>query len=308
MLIDIDIIKIVNLVWYYAQPFFEFFQALGLSMLGLIIVIELIKSAWDLATGSGWHFSRTLLHMIVLGVILSTYVVICKELWIFGGLQTIAAVNDGGKTFDFTVADIGRDSLKTLEALIMSFTVQNMSSSWMGPLSIIGPAFLKMAFAVILFPIVGILLILINIVVYLIIFGHFIGFLVLLLSGFVFIPFLLSSDLRQVFITWLNNLIVYIVTFLSFRLAITICAFLNSYQRHIFVEEFLRNSEAAYVFTLLFIPLAQLLVMWKVPSMVRSIIGYGGGAGGGEFAAGGAGLTGGLLYGASRVRMLRPRR
>lgn len=304
MLIDIDIIKIVNLVWHYAQPFFEFFQALGLTLLGLIIVVELLKSAWDLATGSGWHFSRTLLHMLVLGVILSTYVVICKELWVFGGLQTVAAVNEGGRSFDFAVGDIGRDSLKTLEALVMSFSVQNMSNSWMGPIAMVGPPLLKTAFAVILFPIVGIMLVLINIVVYLIIFGHFIGFLVLLLSGFVFIPFMLSSDLRQIFITWLNSLIVYLVTFLSFRLAVMICAFLNSYQRRIFVEEFLQNSEAAYVFTLLFIPLAQLLVMWKVPAMVRSIIGYGAGAGGGEFAAGGAGLTGGLLYGAARLRML----
>jgi hypothetical protein len=300
MLINIEIGRILDIVWKGAQPYFELFQALGLSILGLIIVIELIKSAWALSTGSGWHFSRTLLHMIVLGIVLSTYVVICKELWSFGIHQTFIAITYSGGTFG--LGDVSKGSLEALEAIWLSFCSAN------NPFGGISSALNGILVSIFLLPLLGFILIVLNIIVYLIVFGHFMGFLVLLLSGFVFVPFLLSSDMRQIFIIWLNNLIVYLVTFLSFRLAITICAILNGYQKFIFTNEVVKNSELSYVYELLFVPLVQVIVMFKVPGMVRSIVGYGAGAGGGEFAASGSGLVGGLLLGASRVRMLSPRR
>jgi len=295
MLINIELGRILDAVWKGSQPYVALFQELGLSFVAVIVVVELLRSAWDLSTGRGWHFSRTLTSMLVLGTVLAAYPTICRELWSFGIHQVAEAVSNQGQTFG--AGDIAEGSLSTLEALWSSFSV-----NYFGGLKSLE---VGMVASVVLLPLVGVVLVLLNIAAHLVIFGHFMGFLVLLLSGFVFLPFLLSSDLRQIFLIWLNSLVVYLVTFLSFRLAITICAVLNQYQQFVFTNELLKNSQLAYMFELLFIPLVQVLVLFRVPGMIRALVGYGGGAGGGEYASGGSGLVGGLMYGATRLKMLR---
>lgn len=293
MIMGVEILSILDIIFKAVKPFFEDFQTLGLFILGIFIFIEILKSAISLALGNGVKLTYTMLNLLAISLILAGYKPLIESLWsmAFTNLRIILD-NLGGVGLEH----LGEGSLGSLEALWASFSVSflgGVKSLVMGALS-----------SVPLAPFLFIIILLVNIAFYLVIAGHFFGFIILLLSGYVFIPCLFSSDLRQTGIVWINNLIVYIAAFIGFGIALQICAALEYIGYDTLNNKFILHGDPSYLLQILLIPLLQITVLLKVPGTISALIGYGAGSGGAQYSYSGMSflsLLGLGLFRSSRV-------
>ncbi len=289
MIIGVEILSILDIIYKAIEPFFRDFKTLGLFILGLFIFIELLKSAISLALGNGVKLTYTMLNLIAISMILTAYKPLIDSLWsmAFTNLRIILDHTRSGELHNLADGSMG-----SLEALWASF-----STSFMGGIKSL---FLTLLTVLPLMSILFIILLLVNVAFYLVIAGHFFGFMVLLLSGYVFIPCLFSSDLRNVGIVWINNLLVYIATFIGFSIAVQICVALEYIGVFTLNCKFILHHDPSYLLQILLIPLLQITVMLKVPGTISSLIGYGGGAGGAQYGYSGISFLGALGLGAFR--------
>jgi len=177
MIIGVEILSILDIIFKAIKPFFEDFQTLGLFILGIFIFVEMLKSAISLAMGSGFKFTYTMLNLLAISLLLAGYKPLIESLWsmAFTNLRIILDNRTG-----IGLEHLGEGSLGSLEALWSSFSVSffgGVKSLVVGVLS-----------AIPLLPFLLIVIILVNIAFYLVIAGHFFGFIILLLSGYIFIP------------------------------------------------------------------------------------------------------------------------
>ena len=289
MIIGVEILSILDVIFKAVKPFFKDFQELGLFILGLFIFIEIMKSAISLIMGNGFKFTDSMLTLLVISVILTAYEPLIQSMWnmAFKNLRIMLS-NLGG----IGLEHLGEGSMTSLEALWASVSVSlsgGEKSLIYGVLS-----------SVPLFLIMTVFLVIVNITFYLVIAGHFFGFIILLLSGYVFIPCLFSSDLRQTGIVWINSLIVYIATFVGFGIAFQICAALEYIGNNTYTNKFILHGDPSYILQILMIPLLQVTVLLKVPGTIASLIGHGSGAGGGHYGYSGLSMFSAVGIGVSR--------
>jgi type IV secretory pathway VirB6-like protein len=254
------------------------FRIAGTAIVGFLLALELMEEAFDLATGRGFKLDKRLLTYMFCAVFIVGYPILADAIW-------SSALGLGSKALDGFI-QIKEQILTQTEAAMNAMNAA--CSGFFGILSAI-----KALPSLICFGIGVLFMIIALIVIYIMLAGAFASLAFVIVLGPFFIPFILNPATRGMFISWVSNVISYLIMIpmLGWAISITVSIFFDAATKTML--SFSGKPGFSHLLTLLLGPLTCIGIAMNVPKVVSSLIGGGGGAGGAMMgaAAAGAGMA-----------------
>lgn len=195
----VDLEKILFAMRMDVNAFFWYFYDYGLALLFVFIFVELIKLAFDLASGRPANWDSKLVTLLLIGVLGVNWGRVDHLFWNFAidlAKLVYAEFPD--------ISDIFKNKLGLSEdASVLSIIGDILSDGITGIVNVIVAAFATL------------ILVIIFIIIDVYIIATFFCYCLLLSSGLCFFPFLLSSDFKNIALQWFNNVFVFFNVIIS---------------------------------------------------------------------------------------------
>lgn len=177
-------------------------------IVGILFMIELIKEAMNLASGRGFNLDRKLaVLLLVCSAIVGNYAKFENSLY----LSVHSAVQA-------PLADMQRAQNQVVDSIaFVNKIMNNMLGSGIAGFMAVGLRWIN-------FLIIQLILLVLNCCIDLIIVSLFVGFILTLNAGPLFIVFLVLEETRNWFFVWLANIVSYLVKFIFVGFAVKIGA------------------------------------------------------------------------------------
>ena len=240
--------------------FFWYFYDYGLSILVVFIFVELLRLAFDWASGRPAQWDSKLVTLLLIGVLGVNWGRVEHFFWYI--------TLDVAKLIYSQFPDVSNIFLKTMgyaeDASVLSIIGDIISEGPMGLVNVIVAGFSTL-FVIIIFIIIDVYII-----------ATFFCYCLLLASGLGFFPFLLSSEFKNIAIQWFNNLFVFFFQIICIAIVLR---FIGSLQ-DIGIGSFenLREGLNSFhnIYQMLLLPLVAIGLILVIPRFVRSLIPAGG--------------------------------
>lgn len=256
----IDIEKILFHMNMDVNAFFWYFYDYGLSILMVFIFVELLRLAFDWASGRPAQWDSKLATLLLIGVLGVNWNGVSHLFWnitmdvaklIYGEFPSVS--NIFTKTMGYAEDASG-----------LSILLDTISKGPVGLVNAIVAAFASL-FLIIIFIVIDVYII-----------ATFFCYCLLLASGLGFFPFLLSSEFRNIAVQWFNNVFVFFFQIICLAIVLRFIGSLQdiglcSYEK---AREGLNSFYNIY--QMLLLPLVAIGLILIIPRFVRSLIPAGG--------------------------------
>ncbi len=237
----------------------KFLSQIGIGFLIIFIAVEFIKAGIEATSGRGFSVDKVLYLYLFMAVFYAAYPTLQAVLkdYAFSACRYIYS--------EFGVLNMSIEpSIK-----IFNHVWDNLNTS---PFVAVITASLRILGCIIVYAISFVIALITMIVVDIVVLGAFFSFEVLLAAGPFFIPFFMSSNMSHLRKQWVNNLLMYCLQFPIIAMVLQLIKTLN-YQVafKLFVQNVIGKSQVSYFYTVLFIPLLGLGLLWQALNITKML-------------------------------------
>ena len=277
-----SISQVVNIIHQVVWDHIGSAQLTGGAILTFLLALEIMGEAFDLSTGRGFKLDKRLVTWVFCAAFIGAYPQVANGIW-------SAATALGAQCFDgFT--DIKQNILNQQEMASRAIAMNMMG----GILAVV-----RAIPAMIMFGL-GILLMMVALmIIYVMLAGAFAALAFVIVLGPVFIPFMLNSITRGLFMHWVSSILSFFLMIPMYGWAITITVNIFFDAANTTMLSFTGMPNGSHLLTLILGPFTCIGIAMHVPKIAHSLLGGSGGAGGDMIA--GAASIGGAAGGARMI-------
>lgn len=230
---------------------------IGMSLFVMFIAIEFIKAAIETTSGRGFTIDKILYLYLFMAVLYAGFPYLQDVIkdYAYEGCKQIY---EGFGGFSMPI----KPSLKMVWVFLKSL-VTNPFGLITAPFTII--------IAVIVFAVSILIALVAMIFMDVIVISAFLSFEIVVAAGLFFIPFFMSGELSHIGKQWVNNILMCLVQIVLLAIVLKLVDALNDFATEFFIINILDKRYLWHVYTVLFIPLLGLGLMWQSLNLTKML-------------------------------------